>query len=68
MAKIAPWYSSAKPFTLGTSTLGGPDVLGGAPAIHHDNDQCPDGNRTPKEYRVAGTGGLPLCERCKTLT
>ena len=68
MAKIEPWHSTRQAFTLGSSTLGGPDVLGGDPKVYHDNDQCPDGNRIPKDRRESGTGNLPQCEKCKILT
>ncbi len=35
--------------------------------VHHNNSDCVLGNRIEKESRKKGTGGLPLCERCKQL-
>lgn len=34
---------------------------------HHNNDQCTEGNNIERRNRVSGTGGLPLCNRCRSL-
>lgn len=34
---------------------------------HHDNSSCTEGNNIEPENRVSGTGGHPLCARCKEL-
>jgi phenylacetate-coenzyme A ligase PaaK-like adenylate-forming protein len=34
---------------------------------HHDNDQCTEGNNIERHYWASGTGGKPLCHRCKVL-
>lgn len=36
--------------------------------VHHDNNECTEGNNIEPENKASGTGGLPLCERCKNLT
>ncbi len=35
--------------------------------VHHDNNACTEGNNIESRNRVAGTGGLPKCQRCKEL-
>ena len=34
---------------------------------HHNNNQCPEGNKVMSTDRVRGRGGYPLCERCAQL-
>jgi hypothetical protein len=34
---------------------------------HHNNSACEDGNNIEKKYDTPGTGGYPLCKRCKQL-
>jgi hypothetical protein len=34
---------------------------------HHDNSQCGPGSEVPKEHRISGTGGKPLCKDCAKL-
>ena len=34
---------------------------------HHDNDACTEGNNIEASNRVAGKGGLPLCDHCARL-
>lgn len=34
-------------------------------AVHHNNDECVDGNNIEPENKVPGTGGFPLCKRCQ---
>ena len=34
---------------------------------HHNNNRCTEGNNIERHNRVSGTGGLPLCDRCKQL-
>lgn len=36
-------------------------------AVHHNDNKCTEGNNIETANRKAGTGGLPLCARCKTL-
>jgi len=36
--------------------------------VHHNNNECTEGNNIESYNRVQGTGGLPLCEKCKTLS
>jgi hypothetical protein len=35
--------------------------------VHHNNTDCTEGNNIEPEYRRSGTGGKPLCDRCKRL-
>jgi hypothetical protein len=35
--------------------------------VHHNNDACTEGNNIETHNRVAGTGGLPLCDHCARL-
>ena len=35
--------------------------------VHHDNNQCTEGNNIETEYRRSGTGGKPLCAHCARL-
>ena len=35
--------------------------------VHHNNNECTEGNNIEPENRVTGTGGLPLCKHCKKL-
>ena len=35
--------------------------------VHHNNNECTVGNNIEPENKVPGTGGFPLCERCKEL-
>lgn len=34
---------------------------------HHNDDKCTEGNNIESYNRVSGTGGHPLCSRCKEL-
>jgi len=34
---------------------------------HHDNNGCTEGNNIESYNRVDGTGGHPLCKRCREL-
>jgi hypothetical protein len=34
---------------------------------HHNNDSCTEGNNIESYNRVAGAGGLPLCDHCARL-
>lgn len=34
-------------------------------AIFHSWEECPKAQAIPPEHRVAGSGGLPLCEVCR---
>lgn len=52
MAKVNPFHSK-KPHT---------------PQVHHNNNQCTEGNNIEKENRVEGTGGRPLCKKCQELS
>jgi len=36
--------------------------------VHHNNDECTEGNNIEPENRRAGTGGHPLCSRCEELS
>jgi len=36
-------------------------------AVHHNNNKCTEGNNIESYNRKPGTGGFPLCERCKEL-
>ncbi len=35
--------------------------------VHHVCSKCTEGNNIESKYRKEGTGGLPLCSRCKKL-
>ena len=35
--------------------------------VYHNNTKCEVGNNIEPENKVSGTGGLPLCDRCKEL-
>lgn len=35
--------------------------------VHHNNNQCVDGNNIETYNKSPGTGGHPLCHRCKNL-
>ena len=35
--------------------------------VHHNNNQCTEGNNIESYNRVAGTGNLPMCDHCKKL-
>ena len=35
--------------------------------VHHDNNNCTEGNNIERENRRTGTGGKPLCSRCAGL-
>jgi len=35
--------------------------------VHHNNNKCTEGNNIEPQNRVAGTGGLPLCDHCRRL-
>lgn len=37
-------------------------------SVHHDNNQCTEGNNIETKNRVSGTGGLPKCDHCKRLS
>lgn len=37
-------------------------------AVHHNNNSCTEGNNIESYNKVAGTGGLPLCSHCKSLS
>jgi len=39
-----------------------------AARVHHNNDKCVDGNNIEARYLKQGTGGHPLCNRCKDLS
>lgn len=36
-----------------------------APHVHHVHSDCPTGQQIPAHNKVAGTGGLALCQQCK---
>jgi hypothetical protein len=36
--------------------------------VHHDRDDCPQGQRILESERLPGTGGLPLCFFCASTT
>jgi len=50
--KTAPWHSK----------------LRSDRPVHHNNTKCTEGNNIENKNRVEGTGGRPLCERCKELS
>jgi hypothetical protein len=35
--------------------------------VHHDNNQCTEGNNIENVNRREGTGGKPLCAHCSRL-
>ena len=35
--------------------------------VHHDNNQCTEGNNIEAHYLKSGDGGRPLCAHCKRL-
>jgi hypothetical protein len=35
--------------------------------VHHNDSACVDGNNIEHINRVNGTGGKPLCTRCRAL-
>lgn len=35
--------------------------------VHHNDNKCTEGNNIESHNKVAGTGGLPLCDHCKRL-
>jgi len=35
--------------------------------VHHNNDQCTEGNNIEPRNKVKGTGGYPLCNHCSRL-
>lgn len=35
--------------------------------VHHNNSACTERNNIERENIRQGTGGLPLCNRCKEL-
>lgn len=51
MAKVAPFHSK-----LDTDRK-----------VHHDNNQCTEGNNIEGKNRVSGTGNHPRCEHCARL-
>lgn len=51
MTKVASWHS----------------VKQGARPVHHDNNQCTEGNNIEAQYRRPGTGNRRLCEHCDRL-
>lgn len=36
--------------------------------VHHNQDDCQDGNNIEDYYFAWGTGGLPLCHRCQRIS
>ncbi|MEV1332718.1 hypothetical protein AB0J20_24460 [Micromonospora costi] len=36
-------------------------------SVHHNNNQCTEGNNIEPRNRREGTGGKPLCHRCANL-
>ncbi len=36
--------------------------------VYHTCTKCTEGNNIEPQYKVAGTGGLPKCQRCTELT
>lgn len=70
MAKTAPWYSVSTAFTMGESSVGGEDVVGGDKRVYHDDDACEAGKAIPPERRAPGKGEpeeLPRCLMCAGL-
>lgn len=39
----------------------------GAPKVHHDQDDCWDGNNIETYHFKWGTGGFPLCQTCQRI-
>jgi hypothetical protein len=35
--------------------------------VHHNNAECPIGNKIPISLVLLGDGGHPLCEQCAAL-
>lgn len=35
--------------------------------VYHNETACPEGNNIERENRRNGTGGKPLCNRCRNL-
>ena len=35
--------------------------------VYHNNSKCTERNNIERENIAQGTGGLPLCKRCKAL-
>jgi hypothetical protein len=35
--------------------------------VHHDHNNCSEGEKIQKKHRKDGTGGKPLCKICKDL-
>ena len=33
--------------------------------VHHNDNTCTKGNNIENRNKVAGTGGLPLCQECR---
>lgn len=36
-------------------------------SVHHNDNQCTEGNNIESYNRVSGRGGLPLCSHCARL-
>lgn len=36
-------------------------------AVHHNDNKCTEGNNIESRNRASGTGGHPLCSRCRSL-
>lgn len=36
-------------------------------SVHHNNNQCTEGNNIERENLRQGTGGKPLCQHCNKL-
>lgn len=51
MAKVPPFHSTAP----------------NDPKVHHNNDQCTEGNNIEPRNLAQGTGGYPLCSHCARL-
>lgn len=52
MAKVAPWHSTKLD----------------DPRVHHDDNQCTEGNNIETRNRASGTGGRPKCQHCVRLS
>lgn len=35
--------------------------------VHHNDNKCTEGNNIESYNKAPGTGGLPLCQRCREL-
>lgn len=35
--------------------------------VHHNNNECTEGNNIENKYKKPGTGGRKLCKRCQKL-